>query len=742
MMWKRWIVVFLCIQCVSAQTADPMGGIDLDSLLAEINGFSPGTQGASGQTVPGNLGSAVADIPGSTGTGTLDHVDLERAISSQTGGSTSALDLEGAINDITKELQQNLAANPGLQGLIGGGSGDFSNIDALLNSFGSETVTSGGNTIEGLPTDASPSFGSSDLFGSSAGNIADIPSFPSKSVGVASNSGGRKSVSSKSVTKTPKRNAQQSVPELSLPNLNDLSFDPSPETPLKEITKPQRDPLRTQAVNQQQILSQTMGTLPSTLTEDPVFSQFSNAAFARNVPPVATQLQELNSGPDNTNLFSLPDTRGTGRTTFGQNFQPNVAKLQDLSNRFASSATPRQQSPGLQNTKLEGLSASELRRALSEVNKEIDRLSVPLQNKRQTSGRENVNDQTADINPRRRGSTSPIGFQPNFNAGLPGTTGFESASTLGSSLANAFELSQSENPSAGSIPSIVGTATAPSESVGSAGPESEQFVTAARPQINPLNALQNVGGGAIPFGAPSFGFSPNIGNPFVGLPPRGGVLPGQIAPNLLQNQVLPGIGQPIRQPDFTNTNRLERGPIPGENRELRSSLPNLIFEPPNNGSPNRGRFEPPNRGSPDRNRFSESVRSNDNRGQIIRGGREENFRNTPQRSTRDRSPDRRMRGNRPQDRDVNSILSSIRRQRSRDSNLIRRPPSNRGRVSFPGFSDREARVRQNSRSIRQRRPLVPERGRFFSDRHRSFSRPRESHRISRHFRGFRPSFIL
>ncbi|XP_061165798.1 uncharacterized protein LOC133174732 [Saccostrea echinata] len=749
MMGKWWIITFLCVQYVSAQTSDPTGGLDLDSLLAEINGFAPGRQGTSGKSTPGNLGSAVADIPRQAGTGVLDHVDLERAIP---GTGTGALDLEAAINDITKELQQNLAANPGLQGLVAGGNGDFSNIDALLNSFGGETGTSGVNTIEGIAKDASPAFGSSDLFGSAGGNIASIPSFPSKSSGAESNSGGRQSTSTKSATETSESNIQQNVPELSLPNLNDLSFDPSPVTPKKEITKPPRDPFTTQTVNQQQILSQTMETLPSTQTQDTDFSRFSNAAFARNVPPVATQLQELNR--ENTNLFSLPETRGTGQIPFGQSIQPNIAQLRDLRSRFTSSGTSRQRPPSSPSTKLEDLSAAELRRALSEVNKEIDRLSVPLKSNRHTSGTENaivpdVNEQAAIINPGRGSSTSSVRFQPNFNSGrLPGTTGFESTPPLDSSLANAFELPQLENLSSGPTSGIVGAGASPSlQSRGSGGPESEQFVTAARPQIDPLSALQNVGGGGIPFGAPSFGFSPNIGNQFLGLPtvgvpPRGGVLPGQIAPNLLQNQVLPGFGQPIQQPDFINTNRLnfERGSISGENRDLRSSLPNLIFETPSNGSPNRDRFEPPNRRSPERNGFNENNRSNDNRGEIIRGGRQENVRNRPRDSIGNRSPDRGIRVNRPQDRNVNSILSSISRQRSRDSNLIRRTSNNRRRVPFPGNSDRRSEIRQSGRIIRQRRPPVLERGRFFSDRHISFSRPRESR--SRRFRHFRPRFLL
>lgn len=708
------------------QGTDPLGDFNFDALLAELGplpgGSSPGRQGTSKTSSPGNLGSAISDISKQTGPG-------------------SDLNLEAAINDITKELEQNFAADPSLQGLMTGNSGDFSNFDALFKTFGSEaTGTANANALGKTGGGATPSGISSDLLGFSSGNNAlpggqsfstpnsgtegmtmanilgqDTSNFggdiPKSLTDALTNIGGSQSAPSQnSVGRSENSIVEQnkgSIQEMSFPSISELSSRSSGSAAdTNELTNSFPHDLFTQTVNSQPASPQTANTGSARSDSQTKNTPFPAATFEQSRSPFTAQLPDLNFSPDANNNLIQPDNRGAGRDIFAQSRPPVPSQIPDFDSRnsFVLPDNSEQQTPPSQTKKLQNLSPSELRRALAEVNKEIDKLSAPLQN-RQNPG-------TPNEPARMRSSRSQGGLELGSIAQrFTGRTGADTSFT------NAFELPQSRSPSpvglAGSTPSAESAAQDPR------GPEGQQFVSGVSPQIDPLNAIQSVGEG-IPLGVPPAiqRFPGNFGNQFIGqgvpIPGRGGGFQNPLTPSFIQNRGLPGGVQTNLPPNFINPNRLD---IPGgrlPRGPLRSGLPGRIFNVPNTGSVERS-----NRGFNEREFQFGQTRgrdlSPDNR--ILRG------RVPGNRQQRPRNPPReRQGGNRSLNRDVNSILNSVREQRSRDRNpfdfrLTRHSSDSSRRRSTDSRGRR--RLRLNGVTIRQHRPSD-------RDRHRRRQRGRSS----------------
>lgn len=683
---------------MSSQGNDPLGDFNIDALLAELGPFQGGAP--QDPQPPGNLGSAVADI------------------SKQTGGG-KASDIEAAINDIQRELRQSFAADSSLQGLVAGNPEDLGNLDALLGSLGGggpSTARTSGNGGVGLdeilrsntasshntqsPLALDPNLQGLFTENGDLGNLhALLGSFggSGSSTATSSSRGSSSSSSSVGVDKTRPSNAHssfgskdslggngetskaQSFPsqpiasqnslekfatgtnvqhkdnflELPLPNIGDLSlnqrqFSQKDNNNLNSFT--QSNPIK-------ESFTQVVGTA-SHSSEGSAHIQNTNAspfsaAFSPGTPSVTSQFPDLNI--PNTN-FDFPSTfKSTENSGFQQSSSrpTSVDQFQNTASSAVSFGVPdtsiQRRSDSPSRRQLENLSPDELRRALAEVNKEIDRLSSPIKNNNQpSSGVENI---IIESDPRRviqgldRRSQTLIGLEPDSIAQrFGGSQGLDSFFTRGASVENSFELRQTPN-------SNTLTASSPDPIDEQSGPEGQQFVTAARPQINPLSAIENVGGG-IPFAQNPFvpRFSPMFGAPVLGqVPPM--FRPAQLPPNL--GQGVPGVTSQLQR--FGNTNSLEFGELtsPGN---LRSSLPNLRFEPPN-GFPGRNsfgssgreiRFEQRREPGPSFGPERLSERLQDNRQELLRSS---------DRNNRARSPDR----------DINRIMDSIRQQRLRGS---------------------------------------------------------------------------
>ena len=703
----------------------------------------PGGSAPSGSSNSGNLGSAVAGI------------------STQTGGAGGGLDLEAAIKDIQNELHQTFASDASLQGLVAGSSSDLGNLDALFGSLGGEasssSVTSGTNGVLDVTGGSRSAKTSSKKSKSSPSKKAvspKLPPFPSQQVASQN--------TIEKFDRTPVEQPKDALLETSLPNIGDLSLDPPPPpkseipslnsfAPLQSFTQTagsrstssgsaarfqessafpssfntfgqssssvasqlpdlKLPELETRSSQFRQSSSLPESSFPLTTSFETGSSQFreSSSLPESSFPLTASfgtgsaRFGQSNSLPDS----SLPLTSSfeTGRTSFGQGSSALAEQFKSLEQGSGTFEFPQTRPPQAASSpsrrQLENLTPDELRRALAEVNREIDTLSRPIRDNSQPSS-----GAVTSVLPGDRRSNSLIGLEAGSIAQrFGGRTGLESAFTNTGSIGNSFDFPQIDpqatisntgsignsfdfpqiDPQAtisntGSIgnsfhfPQIDSQATNPisqthstsirtdqSASQQSSGPETQQFVTAAPPQINPFSAIENPSGG-LPFGQNPFlpGMQPMFGRsmfdqapPVFGLPQQGQFFQGsgQLPPNFGQNPRVPGLrGQ---QPSFLNTNQLQfdSGSTSGG---LRSSLPNLRFEPPN-GSPVRNslgaRERDFQRGRPE----SASFGVDSFRGQT-QSSRGDFLRESSNTLSRDRSPDR----------DINRIMSSIREQRLR-----------------------------------------------------------------------------
>lgn len=711
---------------MSSQSTDPLGDFNIDALLAELGPFQGGAP--QDPQPPGNLGSAVADI------------------STQTGGAKES-DIQAAINDIQRELRQSFAADSSLQGLVAGNTEHLGNLDALLSLGGSGPSTATTNSNGGVGLDEmllsntasshntqSPLALDSNLQGlftenGDLGNLqALLGSFGGSGSSTAtSSSGGSKSGSSVGVDKTRLSNVHSSfdskdslgetskaqsfssqpiasqnslekfatgthdqhkdnILELPLPNIGDLSLNQ------RQFSQSKKDNNNLNSFTQsnpiEKSFTQAVGTASHSSEGSSHIQNASpfTAAFSQGTPSVTSQFPDLNT--PNTNF----DFQSTFKTTENSGFQQSSSRPTPV-DRFQNTASSavsfglsdtsiQRRSDSPSRRQLENLSPDELRRALAEVNKEIDRLSSPINNNNQpSSGVENI---IIESDPRRvvqgldRRSQPLIGLEPGSIAQrFGGSQGLDSSLTRNAPVENSFELQQPSNSNAL-------TASLPDPTEEQSGPEGQQFVTAARPQINPLNAFENMGGGN-PFAQNPFvpGFSQMFGAPALGqVPPM--FRPAQLPPNF--GQGVPGVTNQLQR--FGNTNSLEFGEIssPGN---LRSSLPNLRFEPPN-GFPGRNsvgpsgreiRFEQRRQPGPSFGPGRLRERLQDNRQEFLRSS---------DRDSRARSPDR----------DINRIRDSIRQQRLRGSFDLSslRPSIGQGRS---GSSQPIRRLRLNGRTLRR-----------------------------------------
>lgn len=744
------LLLILLVQYVSSQGTDPLGDFNIDALLAELGPLGGGAP--PDPQPPGNLGSAVADI------------------STQTGGG-NALDLEAAINDIQRELRQSFAADSSLQGLVAGNSGDLGNLDALLGSFGgsgssaattseirrpntasshnSQSPPAIDSNLQGLLTENGDLGNLDALLGSFGGSgSSTAKSRSSSSVGVDksrlsnahSSFGSKDSLGGSGAnTKTPSFSSQP-VPssnslekfasgtndqhkdnflELPLPNIGELSMNQpgfskfkNDKNNLNSFTQsnPVEERSFTQVVESTPHSSGASAHIQNTNT-----SPFS-AAFSQGTPSVTAQFSELKN--PNTN-FNFPHTFETIKQSgFEQSSSPAVNHFQNTASTTVSFGVPdtsvQQRSDSPSRRQLENLSPDELRRALAEVNKEIDRLSSPIKNNKQpSSGVEDIiieSDQRRVIKGFDRSHTL-IGLEPGSIAQrFGGTQGLDSPLTRGAPVENSFELLQT--PKVNAL-----TASSPDPSEEQSGPERQQFVTAARPHIDPLSAIESVGEG-IPFVQNPFvpGFSPVFGAPVLGqVPPM--FRPERLPPSLAQS--VPGVTSQLQR--FGNTNSLEFGELslPGN---LRSSLPNLRFEPPN-VSQGRNNF-----GSSGRElRFEERRQPEPSFGPgLLREQLQEN------RHELLRSPNQANRA-RSTDRDINRIMDSIRQQRLRGSFDLSslRPSIGQGRVDT---SQPIRRLRLNGVTVRRQGHSGPDRRLLL---HRTGRQPESVRR-----QGFRSSWRL
>uniref|UniRef100_A0A8W8ILD8 Uncharacterized protein n=1 Tax=Magallana gigas TaxID=29159 RepID=A0A8W8ILD8_MAGGI len=684
--------VLLAVQYVSSQSTDPLGDFNIDALLAELGPFQGGAP--QDPQPPGNLGSAVADI------------------STQTGGAKES-DIQAAINDIQRELRQSFAADSSLQGLVAGNTEHLGNLDALLSLGGSGPSTATTNSNGGVGLDEmllsntasshntqSPLALDSNLQGlftenGDLGNLqALLGSFGGSGSSTAtSSSGGSKSGSSVGVDKTRLSNVHSSfdskdslgetskaqsfssqpiasqnslekfatgthdqhkdnILELPLPNIGDLSLNQ------RQFSHSKKDNNNLNSFTQsnpiEKSFTQAVGTASHSSEGSSHIQNASpfTAAFSQGTPSVTSQFPDLNT--PNTNF----DFQSTFKTTENSGFQQSSSRPTPV-DRFQNTASSalsfglsdtsiQRRSDSPSRRQLENLSPDELRRALAEVNKEIDRLSSPINNNNQpSSGVENI---IIESDPRRvvqgldRRSQPLIGLEPGSIAQrFGGSQGLDSSLTRDAPVENSFELQQTSNAL---------TASSPDPTEEQSGPEGQQFVTAARPQINPLNAFENMGGGN-PFAQNPFvpGFSQMFGAPALGqVPPM--FRPAQLPPNF--GQGVPGVTNQLQR--FGNTNSF--GPSGREIRFEQRRQPGPSFGP--------GRLR---------------ERLQDNRQEFLRSS---------DRDSRARSPDR----------DINRIRDSIRQQRLRGSFDLSslRPSIGQGRS---GSSQPIRRLRLNGRTLRR-----------------------------------------
>nr|XP_022335536.1 putative GPI-anchored protein pfl2 isoform X2 [Crassostrea virginica] len=703
---------------ISTQTGGAGGGLDLEAAIKDIQNELHQTF-ASDASLQGLVAGSSGDL------GNLDalfgSLGGEGSSSSVTSGTNGALDVTGGSRS-AKTSSKKSKSSPSKKA-----------ISPKLPPFPSQQVASQ-NTIEKF--DRTPVEQPKDaLLETSLPNIGDLsldPPPPPKSEIPSLNSfaplqsftqtAGSRSTSSGSAARFQESSAFPSsfntfgqssssvasqLPDLKLPELETRSSQFRQSSSLPESSFPFRTSfetgssvasqlpdlklpeLETRSSQFRQSSSLPESSFPLTTSFETGSSQFrqSSSLPESSFPLTASfgtgsaRFGQSNSLPDS----SLPLTSSfeTGRTSFGQGSSALAEQFKSLEQGSGTFELPQTRPPQAASSpsrrQLENLTPDELRRALAEVNREIDTLSRPIRDNSQPSS-----GAVTSVLPGDRRSNSLIGLQAGSIAQrFGGRTGLESAFTNTGSIGNSFDFPQIDPQATisntGSIgnsfhfPQIDSQATNPisqtdstsirtdqSASQQSSGPETQQFVTAAPPQINPFSAIENPSGG-LPFGQNPFlpGMQPMFGRsmfdqapPVFGLPQQGQFFQGsgQLPPNFGQNPRVPGLrGQ---QPSFLNTNQLQfdSGSTPGG---LRSSLPNLRFEPPN-GSPVRNslgaRERDFQRGRPESASFGvDSFRgqTQSNRGDFLRESS-----NT---LSRDRSPDR----------DVNRIMSSIREQRLR-----------------------------------------------------------------------------